>query len=268
LRKKLFTIIACVFTAAAGFSQASLLSEQSVLERRSTITSLPPDEAKLEAVEFARRTGLPERVVFKDGTIREIRRLSPTGRPIYNTTLNLNSARTISTNQVWEGGSTGLDLDGAGVVLGIWDGGKVRTTHVEFGGRASVLDNASELSDHGTHVAGTLGAAGINNNAHGMANKSRIDSYDWNNDISEIRSAASQGMLISNHSYGYILGFDYNNDRNRWEWWGDPEISESEDYLFGFYVEEAQDLDQIAYDHPRYLHVKSAGNDREEGSLE
>jgi hypothetical protein len=264
-RKKLITIIACVFTATAGFSQQRLLSEQSVLERRSTITSLPPDGARLEAAAYARSNGLPERVVFRDGTIREIRRLSPTGRPIYNKTFNLNSARTISTDKVWEGGAAGLELTGAGVVLGIWDGGKVRTTHVEFEGRASVLDNASELSDHGTHVAGTLGAAGLSSNARGMANKSRIDSYDWDNDVSEIRSAASQGMLISNHSYGYILGFDYNNDRNRWEWWGDPEISETEDYLFGFYVEEAGDLDQIAYDHPKYLHVKSAGNDRGEG---
>lgn len=195
----------------------------------------------------------------------EIRRLSPTGRPVYNKTLNLNSARTISTDKVWEGGGLGLDLDGAGVVVGIWDGGKVRSTHVEFGGRARLLDNASELTDHGTHVAGTVGAAGVSSNAHGMANSSTLDCYDWNNDLSEIRSAASNGLLISNHSYGYVLGFDYNDDKNRWEWWGDPEISETEDYKFGFYVGEARDLDDIAYDYPKYLHVKSAGNDRREG---
>lgn len=219
----------------------------------------------MEAADYARRAGLPERVVFKDGTIREIKRLSSTGRPIYYKTFNLNAARTISTDKVWEGGGAGLDLSGAGVVLGIWDGGKVRTTHQEFGGRARLLDNASELTDHGTHVAGTLGAAGVSSNAHGMAHESSIDCYDWDNDVSEIRNAAAQGLLISNHSYGYILGFDYNSDKSRWEWWGDPEISEAEDYHFGFYVEEASDLDDIAYDHPKYLHVKSAGNDRGEG---
>ncbi|TFH19900.1 MAG: peptidase S8, partial [Bacteroidia bacterium] len=265
MRKSIITIIICIAALSTGFSQERLLSDQSVLERKSTITELPSDEARIQAGEYARRNGLQERMVYKDGTVMEIRRLSSTGRPIYNKTFNLNSARTISTDKVWEGGSSGLDLSGAGMVVGIWDGGKVRNTHVEFGGRVRLLDNASELTEHGTHVAGTVGAAGLSSNAHGMANKSSLDCYDWNNDVSEIRSAAAQGLLISNHSYGLVLGFDYNSDKSRWEWWGDPEISETEDYQFGFYVEEASDLDKIAYDHPKYLHVKSAGNDRGEG---
>jgi len=198
----------------------------------------------------------------------EIRRLSPTGRPIYNKTFNLNSAKTISTNKVWEGGTSGLDLDGSGMVVGVWDGGKIRSTHNEFEGRARLLDNASEHTDHGTHVAGTVGAAGLSANAKGMAYKSTIDCYDWNNDLSEIRTAAGSGLLISNHSYGYVQGFDYNSERNRWEWWGDPEISETEDYNFGFYGSEARDLDEIANDYPKYLYVKSAGNDRGEGPAE
>jgi len=251
--------------ARVGFSQEPLLSDQSVLERRTTITSLPPDKDRLEALEFARRYQLPARMVREDGTILEIRRISPTGRPIYRKTLNLNAARTISTDKVWEGGSLGLDLSGTGMVVGIWDGGKVRTSHVEFGGRARILDNASELSDHATHVAGTLGAAGVNNSAHGMAYQGTIDCYDWNNDLAEIRSAASQGLLISNHSYGVVLGFDYDSQKSRWEWWGDPGISETEDYHFGFYGSDARTYDEISYDYPRYLLVNAAGNDRGEG---
>lgn len=265
VRKSLFTIIVCIFAVGTGFSQEHLLTDQSVRERRSIISELPPDEAREEAAEYVRRNGLPERKVYKDGTVREIKRLSPTGKPLYNRTFNLNAARSISTNRVWIGGGAGLDLSGAGILVGVWDEAKVRTTHDEFGARVTVMDNASELSSHGTHVAGTIGAAGVRGDAHGMAHESSINSYDWNNDDSEIRSAAGQGLLISNHSYGFAQGFEYDSDKSRWEWWGDPGISETEDYNFGFYGQDARNWDDIAYDLPKYLLVKSAGNDRGDG---
>ncbi len=265
MSNRLFITLVCIAAIQTGFSQERLLSDQSVLERKSGITTLPPDAARIEATEYARRSGLAERRVYTNGTILEIRRLSPTGRPIFNKTFNLNSAKSISTDKVWEGGASGLDLSGAGTVVGVWDGGKIRSTHVEFEGRARLLDNASDLTDHGTHVAGTVGSAGLSSNAKGMAFKTTLDCYDWNNDVAEIRSAASSGLLLSNHSYGYVQGFDYNDDKNRWEWWGDPGISETEDYNFGFYGTESRDLDDIAYDFPKYLYVKSAGNDRGEG---
>jgi hypothetical protein len=265
VRKSLSTIIVFFVALSVSYSQEGLLSNQSVLERKSAIEELAPDRARLEAVEYARRYNLPERLVRQDGTVLEIKRLSPTGRPIYNKTLNLNSAKTISSDKVWEGGSLGLDLSGAGMVVGVWDGGKVRTSHVEFEGRVRVMDNASELSNHATHVAGTVGAAGLNSNVHGMANNSTIESYDWNNDLAEVRSAAARGLLISNHSYGQVHGFDYDGQKSRWEWWGDPGISETEDYTFGFYGRDAKEFDEIAYDYPKYLLVNSAGNDRGEG---
>ncbi|MCK5068587.1 MAG: S8 family serine peptidase [Bacteroidales bacterium] len=265
MRKSLITIIIFIVAATAGFSQERLLSDQSVFERKSTITALPPDGARIEAVEYARRHNLPERLVYEDGTVMEIKRLSPTGKPLYNRTFNLNAAKTISSDKVWEGGSSGLDLSGAGILVGVWDEAQVRTTHDEFGGRASVLDNSTELSDHATHVAGTVGAAGLTGSVRGMANKSRIDSYDWNNDDAEIRTAAGQGLLISNHSYGFAQGFEYDPGKSRWEWWGDQGISETEDYNFGFYGQDSRSWDEVAYDHPKYLLVKSAGNDRGDG---
>lgn len=265
VRKSLSTIIVCIFALGTGFSQEHMLSDESVRERKSIISELPPDGARVEAAEYARQNGLPERKVYRDGTVREIKRLSPTGRPLYNRTFNRDAATTISTDKVWNGGGAGLDLSGAGILVGVWDEAKVRTTHDEFGGRVTAMDNASELSGHGTHVAGTIGAAGLRGDAHGMANESRIDSYDWNNDDSEIRSAAGQGLLISNHSYGFAQGFEYDSDKNRWEWWGDQGISETEDYNFGFYGQDARNWDDIAYDFPKYLLVKSAGNDRGDG---
>ncbi|MDF1571348.1 MAG: S8 family serine peptidase [Bacteroidales bacterium] len=262
---KINLIIAFLFSAILVSGQEGIIGAQSVMQRRATIQQTPPDSDKQYAEAFARENGIPIRVVYEDGTIHEIRRISKLGQPEYYTTHNLNAAKTTSTNKLWQDGELGLDLDGSGIVVGVWDGGHVRTSHKEFESRARTIDNAEEVIFHATHVAGTIAAAGIRSDARGMAGKSIIDSYDWDGDNSEMRSAAQMGMLISNHSYGYIQGWEYNNEKNRWEWYGDESISKTEDYNFGFYGQDARFWDEIAYDYPKFLIVKSAGNDRGEG---
>ena len=69
---------------------------------------------------------------------------------------------------------------------------------------------------------------------------------------------AADGALVSNHSYGFLRGW------NGSTWWGDTTVSKTEDYKFGFYDETSQSWDQVAYDAPCYLIVKSAGNDRDD----
>jgi hypothetical protein len=102
---------------------------------------------------------------------------------------------------------------------------------------------------------------GINPLAKGMAFGIKgAYAYDWNNDVSEMAAAAANGLLISNHSYGTVSGWDYNNDSSRWEFNG--KWNEKEDYKFGIYNETAQIYDSIAYNAPYYLIVKSAGNNR------
>lgn len=263
--KKINLIIVFLCSAILVSGQQGIIDRQSVLQRRTTIQQTPQDPDKQDAVAFAREKGIPIRVVYDDGTIHEIRRISKLGQPEYYTTHNLNAAKTTSTDRLWQGGDLGLDLNGSGMVVGVWDGGHVRTTHREFESRARTIDNTDEVIFHATHVAGTIAAAGIRSDARGMANQSTIDSYDWDGDNSEMRSAAEMGMLISNHSYGYIQGWEYNTEENRWDWYGDESISKTEDYNFGFYGQDARIWDEIAYDHPKYLIVKSAGNDRGEG---
>ncbi|HOH50660.1 MAG TPA: hypothetical protein PLI98_07990, partial [Candidatus Hydrogenedentes bacterium] len=51
------------------------------------------------------------------------------------------------------------NLTGTGVNVLVYDGGTARGTHVDFGGRLNVRDT-SGLSDHATHVAGTVGGSG------------------------------------------------------------------------------------------------------------
>ncbi len=73
------------------------------------------------------------------------------------------------------------NLNGAGVDVLVYDGGWVRTTHQDFQGRALVgtgEPSCETVATHATHVAGTVGGAGVANaNNRGMAPGVNIISY-------------------------------------------------------------------------------------------
>jgi len=187
------------------------------------------------------------------------------GRPVYYGLDNLTAAKTVSTNKVWPGGY-GFSLTGSGTAvgeLGIWDGGGVRATHQELTGRATQIDSPASTSAHATHVAGTMIAGGVVASAKGMSYQANLTCYDYDNDDSEMATAAGNGMKASNHSYTTVVGWYYHTT-GEWYWFGDTDISETEDYYFGFYDSEAQAWDQIARNAPYYTIVGSAGNNRDE----
>jgi len=194
------------------------------------------------------------------------------GLPRWYTTHNSDAADSVGADELHPGGSTGLGLTGAGVTLGIWDGGGVRLTHQEFGGRAAQLDSPGGLSAHASHVAGTMVASGVDAEAEGMSVAALIDCYDFGNDTGEMAPAAAAGLRISNHSYGFISGwravvYDYGDGAgpvSTWAWYGDAAVSAVEDFGFGYYGGAAQTFDQVAHDNPYYLSVHSAGNDRDD----
>gem|GEM_PF-6881745 len=192
---------------------------------------------KQDAARRAKQIGLP--LKSKDpntGQVSELMRfLGDT--PIYYRTLNLDAAKTVSTNRVWPGGDLGLNLSGVGVVLGEWDGGSARLTHQEFGGRAVSPDNSAAM-DHSTHVAGTMIAAGVVPQAKGMSFEATLRSYDWNLDTMEMANEAANGLVLSNHSYGS---------------WGP-------DWAYGAYLSPSDEFDSIAYNAPFYLICQAAGN--------
>jgi len=184
------------------------------------------------------------------------------GVPKYYMTHNADAADTVSTDECLPGGSSGLNLTGSGVTLGVWDAGGVRTTHQEFGGRATQMDSPGSTHYHSTHVAGTLIASGVVGAAKGMSPSASLDCWDWDNDESEMDSAAGAGLLVSSHSYGYVHGWYYDYYYYDWFWYGDVTVSTVEENWFGLYTSYTEDLDQIAFDNPHYLICKSAGNDR------
>ncbi|HKM92608.1 MAG TPA: S8 family serine peptidase, partial [Prolixibacteraceae bacterium] len=211
-------------------------------------------ENKIQNSEWSEKSKSPLRFE-RNGRIYELKYINSNGEPQYLITNNATAAATVSTQTLYPLGGLGLNLTGNGIIIREWDAGSALVSHQEFGGRVVAADGASS-DDHATHVAGTIMAAGIQAQAKGMAYEALLRSFDWNNDISEMATEASNGALISNHSYGLVRGWSDGI------WHGDPEISTEEDYLFGFYDYWTSQFDNVAYNAPYYLICKAAGNDR------
>ncbi|MDH4019347.1 MAG: S8 family serine peptidase, partial [Xanthomonadales bacterium] len=186
---------------------------------------------------------------------------------------NIYAADTVSTDEIWPGGTAGLNLSGTGFTIGEWDAGAI-ANHTEFTGRLTQVDISDIISkfapdpvipsNHSTHVAGTLAAAGDYAPATGMAHDANLHAHDWDFDTSEMITASLGNMLVSNHSYGIAAGwlnFDKPAPRD-WMWIGGD--ANAEDWNFGYYSDVTETWDQVAYDAPHYLIVKAVGNDRQD----
>ena len=264
-------IFAFLLSGIILFGEASAQQKTNVknLEQISSRQNLLYQQRTERVKEYATEHGIEIRKVFEDGSIIELVDVV-NGQPVFYKTDNLWAATTTRANQLWQGGSLGVSIEGLNYdKIGIWDGGAVRQTHQEFTNtgqsRVAQADGATSLSSHATHVAGTIMAGGVNANAKGMAFRAQLKANDWNNVESEMAAAAAAGMEISNHSWGYITGWNYNQSSAQWEWYGNGSVSANEDYLFGFYNAQASLWDQIAYNAPYFLITKSAGNDRGDG---
>ncbi|OIP50126.1 MAG: hypothetical protein AUK33_08210 [Flavobacteriaceae bacterium CG2_30_34_30] len=166
--------------------------------------------------------------------------------PLYYETTNKGAGITARVDRVHTGGTAGLDLNGENMLVGVWDGGLVRTTHELLENRVTPIDGATTFSDHSTHVSGTiLGSEAFQaGNAKGMAPLAEIISSDFNNASSEaLNAVATYGLLVSNHSYGIPA-------------------DQSPVWFLGKYDSNARLWDQITFSAPYYLPVYSAGNAR------
>ncbi len=250
--------------------QAQLKTNTAILQNASIETARKEKSDFQRALSLAKQKNWPLSMRTRNGGRALLVGVDFRGLPRYVTTNdNIISAATIKTNLLWPGGSTGLNLSGSSAnmkgKLAIWDGGKVRGTHVELAGRVVQKDNASVIDDHATHTSGTLIASGVNPLAKGMSfGAQQLLAYDFNNDVSEMLGE-SPNLLVSNHSYGAIAGWNFNTDvtPNRWEFWGNA--GDTVDYNFGYYDDETQMWDSIAYNAPYYLIVKSGGNNHGDG---
>lgn len=174
---------------------------------------------------------------------------------------NVNAADTTNTDVIQ---AAPYNLTGTGTVIGMWEIGRPRATHQEFGGGISYGDgNAGTVDLHATHVAGTLSALGIDPNAKGMAPLAIVRSYDAVNDTAEIQAAT--GLIASNHSYGFTRGWDQSTNFDgvtvERTWFADRETF-TEDPGFGKYDASTVALDAALHANNRLLSVWAASNDR------
>lgn len=203
---------------------------------------------KQEAAEWAKRNNKPVFIKNNNGSVDELMRLTPDGFPLYYSVNNVNAAKSTRANFLNSGGGLGLSLDGQGMVARVWDGGKVRASHQEFGTRISVVDDIAGPDGnnyHATHVTGTILASGFDPAAKGMAPMATGRTFNWTNDTDEALAEVQLGMLLSNHSYGVPIVVDENFVPT---------------WYIGSYSDEAKEWDEVSYSSPYYLMVAAAGN--------
>ena len=209
-------------------------------------------EEKQKANRMATLNGWKKKIVFQNGSYAELQRVTDDGKPIYYSTYNIDASVSTRTNYLNSGGGLGLNLNGNDMIAHVWDAGLARASHQEYDGtggsnRFSNGDGTTALHFHAAHVTGTIMASGVDSNAKGMAPHCEVIGYDWNSDQSEATNAASNGMLISNHSYGLAQRDAF----------GNPILAA---YFFGGYIAESKNWDDIMFNAPHYLMVVAAGN--------
>jgi hypothetical protein len=263
---KIRLLLPLIFVCASTILHAQDATKKEVLMQTSKELALEARNKFSKAVLAAKEKGWPIQYASQNQNNAKLMGVDENGWPKYYIGFaDPVASITIGTNKLWPGAASNLNLSGSDDnmtnKLGVWDEGSPLLTHKEFTGRITQKDNAKDVVTHSTHVAGIVMSKGLNPLAKGMAyNVKGILDYDWNSDLSEMSAAAANGLLISNHSYGTVTGWNYNSDSARWEFNG--RFNDKEDYRFGLYDYDAQIHDSIAYNAPNYLIVFAAGNNR------
>ncbi|MBM3883237.1 MAG: hypothetical protein FJ387_26585 [Verrucomicrobia bacterium] len=262
---------------------------------------VPRIEAELDAI--SRRLDAPRERMREDG-LKEVLGGVIGDQPVYYSSQNLIAGASISADELWPTNSapwahasTGRNLTGTNVTLGLWEvDGAVLTNHVEFGTRARQVDysatNQIPSHWHATGVAGTMAAGGVVQFTlsgqparllRGAAFEASINAYDTKFLAAERLDAVAgvvtgQPLRLANHSWGYgggwiqqtiqvLQGGQTNTINNAWVWRGHTQLAE--EWKFGFYFPSISDgsgcvdVDALlATNATRHLMVYAAGNDR------
>ncbi|MCB0493753.1 MAG: S8 family serine peptidase [Cyclobacteriaceae bacterium] len=254
-----FVLIAA---SVAGYHGVKAQDDKRSLLKIDSVYQVDKGNADQRVENYLKNNSRGRVTTFNNGSRIFLVDVSSSGVPIYIQSDNAGVAASLGVDELRNGGALGLNLEGQGIEVGIWDEGKVRADHIEYAGRVTQIDAPSEFNFHASHVLGTMIATGVNANAKGMAPKATAIAFDFFNDVSEMtgRAAPDQSSIIlSNHSYGTLSG--WSNNSGEWQWFGDASISTTRDWKFGFYNSTSGFYDDIAYSAPYYLIVKSAGND-------
>ena len=211
----------------------------------------------------------------------------PSGKPYFLQSEDMDQIKNSNSDFLQNGTITGLtgSFNGENIKLTIFDGGRVFGGHVFFDNIPNRITNkeASTMnySAHATSVAGFMGArahtqtltiSGVPRsiNFQGIAKNSTMDSYAFRSSILPGNTTAStvfQKIIaaqpkISNHSYGSNTGWSVETVSGAAALvWNGAFASPNESVdLQGTYFSSDQNYDQIVYNNPSYIIVKSSGN--------
>jgi hypothetical protein len=203
---------------------------------------------KQKALDLAAVYGWEEIIEMPNGGLAELVGVYQNGNPKYLVSTNREGGITTRTNKVHTGGGAGLNLNGENMIVGIWEVGDARLTHPLLENRVIKMDGSAGISDHATHVSGTMIGSAVPNGGgtKGMAPMATGHQYTASSSFGEMTIAAANGLLTSNHSYGANIA-----NLSLWQ--------------LGFYDGSSRGVDNICYNAPYYLPVYSAGNDRQSG---
>ena len=254
--KQILYIILLVYTSniyAQNSRSSALIQPKDVKERLMEVSSKLSSKYEKNYNEAIKL--FPVSITTKQGKKAILQGVDSFGYPIYISTFNLGATTTARANHLFDGGSLGLNLTGNGLTVGVWELGFIRGTHESLANRVNNVENGDfsdhdQLTDHATHVSGTIAGNGLDlSYTRGFAVNALVDGYLVDDDLSEMANAASNGLLVSNHSYGIVVVND------------DGELVVPE-YSFGKYENKSRSVDNIVYLSEYYQPVFAAGNNR------
>jgi hypothetical protein len=173
---------------------------------------------------------------------------------------HLENAQAAALSQVNTVQAAPYNLSGDGIVLANFEFAPLDTTHVEFGGRATVEFTCTssdtdckdtDNKEHITHTTGTMIASGVNPNAKGMAPKATLHEFraDKGNWLTQKDTGLSGiGATADSNSWGYTLGWITCSPNPggtcaaQWEW-----ITDSDDLIGGYTGDLNSVLDHVAF---------------------
>ncbi|MDQ1858728.1 S8 family peptidase [Chryseobacterium sp. WLY505] len=208
----------------------------------------------------------------------------PDGKPYFYQSHDLDQIKNSNADFLQDGNITGLtgSFNGENIKYTIFDGGRAFEGHMLFNNAPGRINNkeASTMnySSHSTGVTGFIGAKDYPytytfsngttrvTNFRGIAQNSTFDNYAFA--TTTLAGASAPSTLfekivlaqpkISNHSYGTNLGWDMSGFS--WIWKGQFTSPGTSMDLQGTYLTSDQTYDNIVYNNPTYVIVKSAGN--------